>query len=296
MSRPVAWSVATLLTLLVAAPTAAAQKRDLYVALGDSYTTGYQPTGKGKGSNTRNGFTFQLASLARQRGYKGLKHVNFGCGGETTVSLLGRRTRCKGPAPGGVDYTGKTQMAASEAYLRKNRRRVAFVTVLIGGNDVTACAKDANPVPCVVAAADKVKKNVATIARRVRRAVGPKVPVVAGTYPDVILGQWVTGRKEDQDLASLSTVAFKSILNPALKAAYEKQGFTFVDVTAATGAYGPLDQFTTIEPYGSVPVPVATICEISFYCVYQDIHLRTNGYRQMAELFVRELPRPTRRR
>jgi lysophospholipase L1-like esterase len=295
MSRPVAWSVATLLTLLVAAPTAAAQKRDLYVALGDSYTTGYQPTGKGKGENTRNGFTFQLASLARRRGYTGLKHVNFGCGGETTVSLLRRRTACKGPAPGGVDYTGRTQMAASEAYLRKHRDRVAFVTVLIGGNDVTKCAKEADPVPCVGTAAANVKKNVATISRRLRRAVGPKVPIVAGTYPDVILGQWVTGRKEDQDLAALSTIAFKSIINPALLAAYTKERIRFVDVTAATGAYTPLDQVTTIDPYGSVPVAVATICEISFYCVYQDIHLRTNGYRQMAELFVRELPRPARR-
>lgn len=294
--RHVARSVAVLLALLVAAPAAHAAKRDLYVALGDSYTTGYQRLSQEGGRNTRNGFTFQLATLARKRGYSGLKHVNFGCGGETTVSLLGRRTRCKGPAPGGVDYTGKTQMAASEAYLRKNRERVAFVTVLIGGNDVTACAKEADPVPCVVAAADKVKKNVATISRRVRRAVGSKVPVVAGTYPDVILGQWVSGKKEDQDLAALSTVAFKSILNPALKSAYEKEGFSFVDVTEATGAYGPLDQMTTIEGYGSVPVPVATICEISYYCQYRDIHLRTNGYRQMAELFVRELPRRPARR
>ena len=296
MSRPLAWSVAALLTLLLAAP-ASAQKRDLYVALGDSYTTGYQPTAKGKGRMTRNGFTFQLASLARsQRGYSGLEHVNFGCGGETTVSLLNRKAECRGPAPGGVDYAGKTQMAASEAYLKKNRDRVAFVTVLIGGNDVTKCAKEADPVPCVGTAAANVKKNVATISKRVRRAVGPDVPIIAGTYPDVILGQWVTGRKEDQDLAALSVIAFKSIINPALLEAYGKYDIKFVDVTEATGAYGPLDQMTTIDPYGSVPVPVATICEISFYCQYQDIHLRTNGYRQMAELFVRELPRRARRR
>jgi lysophospholipase L1-like esterase len=288
--------VVALLVLLVAAPAANAAKRDLYVALGDSYTAGYQPTAKGKGSYTRNGFAFQIVPLAKQRGYTGLKLVNFGCGGETTVSLLSRRKACEGRPPGGVDYAGKTQMAASEAYLKRNRDRVAFVTVLIGGNDVTKCAKEADPVPCVGGAAADVKKNVATISRRVRRAVGPSVPIVAGTYPDVILGQWVTGRKSDQDLASLSTVAFKSIINPALLAAYTKEKIKFVDVTAATGAYTPLDQVTTIDPYGSVPVAVATICEISFYCVYQDIHLRTNGYRQMADLFVRELPRRARRR
>ena len=296
MSRPALWLAAALLALLLAAPAASAQKRDLYVAVGDSYTSGYQPTAKGKGRMTRNGFTFQLATLARRRGYAGLKHVNFGCGGETTVSLLGRRKACTGPAPGGVDYAGRTQMAASESYLRKNRKRVAFVTVLIGGNDVTKCAKEADPVPCVGAAADALKKNVATISRRLRRAVGPDVPIVGGTYPDVILGQWVTGRKEDQDLAALSVIAFKSIINPALLEAYGKYDIDFVDVTGATGAYGPLDQMTTIDPYGSVPVPVATICEISFFCVYEDIHLRTNGYGRMADLFVTELPRRARRR
>src|SRR5688500_14406071 len=101
--RLVAWLIAAL-TLLACAPPSAFAARDIYVAIGDSYTTGYQPTGKGVGRNTRNGFAFQLVPLARQRGYKGLKLVNFGCGGETTVSLLRRKTACEGPAPGGVDY------------------------------------------------------------------------------------------------------------------------------------------------------------------------------------------------
>jgi lysophospholipase L1-like esterase len=295
--RPAAWLVAALIALACAPAVSSAATRDLYVALGDSYTTGYQPTGQGVGHNTRNGFAFQLVPLARQRGYKGLKLVNFGCGGATTVSLLNTKS-CKpaSRAPGGIDYTGRTQMAAAEAYLKKNRARIAFVTVLIGGNDVTRCAKEADPVPCVGTAAGAIKKNVTTIGRRVRKAIGAGVPIVGGTYPDVILGQWVSGVKADQDLAALSTIAFKSIVNPALLESYGRSDIKFVDVTAATGAYGPLDQLTTIAPYGQVPVPVATICEISFYCVYRDIHLRTNGYRQVAELFADELPRRTKAR
>jgi len=296
MSRPAAWSAAALLLVLAAAPAASAQQRDLYVALGDSYSAGYQKTGPDTGRYTRNGFPYQVPPLARRRGYGRVRLVNFGCGGETTTSLLRRTTPCAGPAPGGPRYGGRTQMAASERFLRRNRARIAFVTVLIGGNDVTACASAPDPVGCVSQAAATIRRNVATIAKRVRRAVGRRVPIVGGTYPDVILGLWVTGRQEDRDLASLSTVAFKSIINPTLKEAYDTAGARFVDVTEATGAYGPLDEMTTLEPYGTIPVPVATICRISYYCQYRDIHLLTAGYRWVAEIFVRGLPRRRARR
>ena len=282
-----------LLLVALAAPAPASAARDVYVALGDSYSAGYQRNGpNGAGRYTRNGLPYQLQSLARRDGWKGLRLANFACGGETTVSLLKRTARCKGPGPGGVDYAGKTQMAASEAYLRENREQVAFVTILIGGNDVTNCLKAPDKVACVLANTTKAAKNIEVIGRRVRRAVGPRVPIVAGTYPNVILGIWTSGKPEDQELAKLTIFGFQTIINPNLKKAYAKNRIGFVDVTAATGAYGPLDQLADFPPYGQIPVPVATICEISYFCQYRDIHLKTNGYRQMAELFLRELPRP----
>ena len=293
MKRLPPLSLIVVLLLLAAAPPAFAE-RDLYVALGDSYSAGYQRFGpdSGDGRYTRNGLPYQLTSLARQKGYRGLRLANFACGGETTVSLLRRKERCKGPGPGGVDYAGKTQMAASEAYLRSKRKRIAFVTILIGGNDVTNCLKATDTVNCVLANVQKAARNIETIGKRVRRAVGPDVPIVGGTYPDVILGLWVTGKKEDQDLARLTIFGFQTIINPNLKKAYDKNDIRFVDVTEATGAYGSLDQLVDLPPYGQIPVPVATICEISYFCQYRDIHLKTPGYRQMAEMFVDALPRP----
>ena len=62
-------------------------------------------------------------------------------------------------------------------------------------------------------------------------------------------------------------------------------------MTAASGAYGPLEETTTLDPYGVIPVPVARVCELSFYCDHRDIHLRTNGYRLIAELIVKTLPK-----
>jgi lysophospholipase L1-like esterase len=286
--------LARLLVLLPGLPAAAqgaAPERKLYVSLGDSYATGYQPTGPGQGAGTRNGFAYLLPALARDRGLR-LRLVNFGCGGETTTSILQRRSRCATPAVGGPAYAGRTQIAAAERFLRANRGRVALITVSIGGNDVTACARGgADPIPCVAQAIERIKTNVRTLTVRLRRAAGPKTRIVGITYPDVILGQWVTGRPEDQALARLSVVAFRELINPALKERYEAVGGRFADVTAATGAYGSLDVLVPDARYGPIPAPVAQVCRLTYYCQYRDIHPRSAGYLVIADLIARTLPR-----
>jgi lysophospholipase L1-like esterase len=283
--------LALVATLAVpAASHAAKPERNLYVSLGDSYAAGFQPTAPGVGKTTRNGFAYQVPGLAKPRGYK-LKLVNFGCGGETTVSLLERTTECgKSLGPGGVKYGGTTQLKAATKYIRAHKKKIALMTVSIGGNDVTACARDANPVPCVQAATTSIDANVTKIAKALRKAAGPKPKLVGITYPDVILGAWVAN-PPNQDLARLSLVAFQSIINPALKKAYAAGQGKFVDVTAATGAYTPLDQLTDLPPYGQVPQAVAAVCNLTYYCQFGDIHARTSGYKIIAELIAKALPK-----
>jgi len=284
-------SALTLACALAVPAAAPAAERQLYVSLGDSYATGYQATGVGQGRTTRQGFAHQLPGLARKRGYH-LKLVNFGCGGATTSSLL-RRKGCpaRALALGGESYGGRTQLAAAERFVRRNRDRVALITVSVGGNDVTACAVDADPVPCVARAVEGIRRNVSATARRLRRAAGRRARIVGITYPDVILGRYLTGRQADQDLARLSVVAFRSLINPALKASYAAGRGRLVDVTAATGAYGPFEQTVDLAPYGTIPLPVARVCELTWFCRYGDIHARTNGYRLIAELIAKTLPR-----
>lgn len=279
--------------LLVAVPaTSLAAKRparQLYVSLGDSYATGYQATGVGQGHNTRNGFAYQVPTLARQRGYR-FKLVNFGCGGATTTTIL-EQVGCRpdARAVGGPGYANTTQIAAAERYIRKHRHRVGLITVSIGGNDVTKCASDPDPITCVGGAVQGIKDNVGVLTRRLRAAAGPKTPIVGITYPDVILGAWVLN--PDHTLPELSVVAFKSLINPALQAAYAEGQGAFVDVTAATGAYGSLQEMTTLAPYGEIPVPVAKVCELTYYCQFQDIHSRTEGYAIIAKLVADTLRR-----
>jgi lysophospholipase L1-like esterase len=289
MTRTLTLALAFLLALAIPA-TADAAKRKLYVSLGDSYATGFQPSVVDQQAGTRNGFAYQVPGLARKRGWN-LKLVNFGCGGATTESLLEQTERCAGPGPGGRGWGGRTQIAAAERFLRQNRRRVGLVTVSIGGNDVTACARAAEPIPCVVAAVQAIQENVTEIAERLRKAAGKKVRIVGTTYPNVILGQWV-GPDANQDLARLSNSAFKDFINPTLEKAYESAGGRFVDVTAASGAYGSLEETTDrLAAYGTIPLPVAKVCEYTYYCEYRDIHARTNGYRLIARLIVNTLPR-----
>ena len=287
-----AGALALLLAVPAASPAAKAPPTQLYVSLGDSYATGYQPTARGVGRNTRNGFAFQLPGLARPRGYN-FKLVNFGCGGATTTSIL----QAKGCVPraralGGPVYTNKTQTAAAEAFLRANRGKVGLITVSIGGNDVTRCISAADATTCVAESVKPLEANVTKLVKRLRSAAGPNVRIVGITYPDVVLGLWTSGKQSDQDFAKLSLFAFRGLLNPALKRSYEsvRKG-SFVDVTAASGAYGSLDQTTMLAPYGTIPVPVATVCKLTYFCQFGDIHARTNGYRLIAQLIAKSLPK-----
>ena len=100
--RTLAAAVAALsLLALPAAAQAAKAKPSYYVSLGDSYAAGYQRFSETVGKTTRDGFAYQVVPKARARGYD-LKLVNFGCGGETSVSILKRKTKCGGLGPGGV--------------------------------------------------------------------------------------------------------------------------------------------------------------------------------------------------
>lgn len=294
------------LAIPAAAPAAKGSKdkkadKQYYVSLGDSYSVGYQPGPPGQaGTSTKDGYAYKLPKLAKQRGYD-LKLVNFGCAqagpiggpgsvGETTTTILERTTPCLNPTIGGPDYSGQTQVAAAESFINKHRRDVKLITVSIGGNDVTACATAADAFTCVAEAAQKIKTNVTALAQRLRTAAGPKPPIIGLTYPDVILGLYLSSEQSERDLAAASVVVFRDVINPALKEAYESGQGAFVDVTAATDAYVPFEQTTTLAPYGEIPIAVATVCRITYYCERRDIHAKPEGYLIEAQLIAAVLP------
>jgi lysophospholipase L1-like esterase len=271
-------------------PAAAAAKQ-LYVSLGDSYAVGYQPTGTDTGATTTNGYAYQLPALVTAKGYH-LQLENFGCIGATTASITAEKgcdPRALGPK--GVPYPDQTQADAAIAYIHAHAGKVALVTVSIGGNDVTSCAKDPSPIPCVSAAVEGIKKNLGTMLTRIRAAAGPNTTIIGITYPDVILGAYLQPSPSAKDLAKLSVTAFQSVINPALAAQYQAVDGTFVDITKATGAYGSFDETTDLAPYGVIPTPVAKVCELTYFCQYTDIHPKTSGYTLIARQIADAMPK-----
>jgi lysophospholipase L1-like esterase len=273
------------------APAPTGSPQQVYVSVGDSYAAGYQPTAPRAGGTTRNGFAYQVVDQAKAKGYD-LRLTNFGCGGATTTSIL-REPGCDPTnlGPGAAPYDPKTQAEAAEEFLRQHRGQVELITVSIGGNDITACGQAQDAVGCVTAAVAQITTNLRTLLSGLRDAAGPTARIVGITYPDVILGDYLSADPQTRNTAQLSVAAFKVLLNPALKKSYEAFGGTFVDVTAATGAYGPLTATTTLPPYGTIPVPVAKVCQLTFYCEFRDIHPRTEGYAVISDLVTGTLPR-----
>ncbi len=133
-----------------------------------------------------------------------------------------------------------------------------------------------------------ITKNVGSLAAGLRSAAGPKVPIIGLTYPDVLLGSYVYPSVPPSAaqiaLAQSSVVAFKSVINPALTAAYALSSGVLVDVTKATGAYVPLTRTTTLKPYGTVPVAVASVCTLTWFCKMGNIHATTKGYLLIGKL------------
>jgi lysophospholipase L1-like esterase len=268
---------------MIALPQVAAAKRSptYYVSLGDSYSVGYQPT---KGATP--GYATYVAR------HTGFTLANFGCAGATTTSLL-TTVGCPVVLPhtaGGMTYSTTTQIAAATSFIAAHKGHVGLITVSIGGNDIVPCAKASNPITCVGTAVTNIKTNVTSIASQLRAAAGPKVPIIGSTYPDVILGTYVYPTNPASaaaiNLANLSVVAFKALVNPALSHSYATSLGAFVDVTKATGGYSSLKRKVHTNQYGTIPVPVASVCTLTWFCAKGDIHPMNTGYTLIGKLIV----------
>ena len=288
-SRVRALLAAVLVSLVVVPAAHAAAKKQYYVSLGDSYAVGYQGNVK---ATTHNGFADQLVPLARKKGYR-FTLVNLGCGGATTTSMLQRKScDARALAPGAAGYPNQTQVQAAVSFIKKHRAQMGLVTISIGGNDVDVCLPKTDPLGCVATNMGPAVRNLKSIVRQIRKAGGKSLKIVGTTYPDVALGAWVRHDvfPQGDTLAALSLTAFSKYINPGLQKSYKSQKAKFVNVTKATGAFGPFDT-TTLAPYGVIPTPVAKACQLTFFCTSLDIHMTTKGYGIIARLVAGTLPK-----
>jgi lysophospholipase L1-like esterase len=296
-----------LFALLVLAPAASAashQKaavrsgpvKGTLLSLGDSYSVGWQELPGGGQGSTRNGPADQLVPLAAARGWH-LRLVNLGCGGATTTSMLTASAVGCAPAalaPGAANYPNESQTQAAVAFIKSHPNQVKVVTISIGGNDVDGCPTQSDPTGCVKANMPGATRNVTKIVKQLRAAGGKQMRIIGSTYPDVELGLWVHPTALGANTLALvpgSISAFQDDINPGLKKAYNTVGAAFVDVTKATGAYGPFVA-TTDPTFGQIPVPVAKVCTLTYFCDGTfNIHMKTPGYHIIAALEAQTLPK-----
>jgi len=294
----VAGAVALALAVVLPTASSAAAKPLYYVNLGDSYAAGYQYPGEPAALPLK-GYANQLTAMLKKQKHP-MTLENFGCGGATTTTLLSSNG-CPDPTIHGPKYPNKSQLAAAVSFINGHKGQVRLITISIGGNDFDGCPTAADPIKCVQDAMPIMRSNIETITTTLRAAAGWKIPVIAITYPDVILGAWLKNGTA-RLLAQVSVLLFKNIINPTFVAAYKKANVSFVDVTSATGAYISWSKTTKLKPYGTVPVAVAKVCTLTWFCANGSIHPRTNGYTIIAKLLdarylkllkTKPLPSPT---
>lgn len=261
--------------LVAAAPAAAAKKKDIYVSLGDSLAWGYSKKDDGTVFQSDKGWSDLLAAAARtnKRYSKKLKLKNFACPGESTESYL------KGGKPACPQYSGgKSQHSESLKFIKKNRKRIAFITINVVSNNFLPCAPGgAVDLACIQKGTADMNAHLPKIYRELRKAAGKNAKIANTTLYNPFLALSLRG-SEYSNVVTLSN-DLTNTLSQKLRALGKKRKFRVADVFRS---FKTLDLSTTTTLNGrQLPVAVATICTHTFMCrpapVGPDPHLTDTG-------------------
>ena len=276
---------------LSAGTASAATKKNIYVSLGDSLAWSYTKNADGSVSQSAKGYSEVLAAKARQNKKYGKKLTlkKFGCPGESTASYLGLTPRTIGTA---IPCTfTKNQHADAVAYIKKNRKRIAFVTITIGANNFTPCAPTSGSVdiPCVQRGNEALDRDLPKIYRDLRKATGKSVPIAAPNLYNPFLALYLRGGDYRQ-LALLTNDLARQVANKIAEFG-GKQKIRIADTFAAFKT-AQVTQ-TTVVNGQPIPVAVAQICAYTFMCqpapVGPDIHPNDAGYAAITTAFGKAL-------
>jgi lysophospholipase L1-like esterase len=191
----------------------------------------------------------------------GLRVVDYGCPGETTVSYMGT---CSFQAAGVAlhdGYSGESQMQAALHFLQAHPGQVSPITISLGANDVQSCLPAADPT-CIANEIAIVGQNMTTILAGLRSAA-PNAEIIALQYYNPLF------------VVNPATDAFALALNGAI-------------ATAAVSAGGRVaNAFAVIN----APPEATNVCIYTLMCpgVYTpeggDIHPSDPGYAVITGVF-----------
>ncbi len=251
-----------------------------YLALGDSLALGVQPNADGTVLPTDVGYVNDILAAERAQ-TQGLWLVDLACPGETTTTMI------NGGCPDtSVRYSKGNQLAQAVAFIKTHK--IALITLDIGADDVDPCVGSTTiNVSCVQAGLGAVTANVPQIASALRAAAGSQTPIVAMTYYDPFLADYLDGSQGQVLAAESADMAWE--LNEDLTGAFTAGGVEVADVADAFDTYAPFSDTTTVPGLGTVPVSVAQICALTWMCTPPpqgpNVHANTSGYATIAQAF-----------
>ena len=237
-----------------------------YLALGDSLAAGYQP---GQGEDRAGGYVGDVLAAVQGEQPK-TRLVNLACSGATTVSMIEGDEDCA--------YEEGTQLAQAVEFLHAHARHTRLVTIDIGANDITRCARPAVDYACAAAALQRINANLDHILTSLSEAAGPDVEVVVLNYYNPFLAAYLQGAA-GQALAMQSTVQ-QSQLNAVIAGQAAAVGADVADVAAA---FESTNWAPTASPFGLLPTNVVRICTWTWMCLLGDIHANDAGYAVLAD-------------
>lgn len=245
-------------------PPEAPRATGWYLALGDSLAAGYQP---GAGDERDGGYVGDVLATVQESAPK-TKLVNLACSGATTVSMVAG-DRCA--------YEEGTQLAQAVEFLHAHGRNTRLVTLDVGANDITGCARPAIDPLCAAAALQRIDSNLARILTALRAAAGPDVEIVVINYYNPFLAAWLTG-PSGQALATASS-GLQVQLNRVIAGRAAAVGAEVADVSSA---FESTSWVPTASPFGTLPTNVVRICTWTWMCTRGDIHANDAGYAVLA--------------
>jgi lysophospholipase L1-like esterase len=188
-------------------------------------------------------------------------------------------------------YAAGSQLKAADAFIKKHKANIAFVTIDIGANDVEKCASGTTVNgPCLTAGLNSINMNIPKIASALRKAGGSKLKIVGMTYYDPFLADYLDSAN-GKALAGASQGLAKTF-NGDISTGFAGSNIKVADVATNWKTYDPLtgpgSQTTTYKGQ-TVPVPVAIVCERTWMCAAKpkgpNIHANNTGYKDIAKLF-----------
>lgn len=283
-----------LITMLLAAACSStdpeAPDTSWYVAVGDSYTSGYMPRGAdGPGPSTH--AYPRLVERKSRTTATPLELINFGCAGITARTLLeggpcGNDSRAlDAPDPG-----AGSQLDAVIDFLREHDEDIGLVTINVGMADVVDCLTATDFDGCLDDRLDDVSQTLSEIVDRIRAEVGRGVSIIGVGYPNPYRVLPYLEPGDRNDLLAERSRTMTAAVTPTLKKIFNDRGAEFIDVADLSGANEPDSKTVNTTTWGEVPVAVSQVCSYTWFCEVQDVHLTPEGMQGVANEIMRLWP------